>query len=76
MCKCLFCYSTLEKGEKDFHAKCAKKFFGTEKVPTLDYSCGELEELAIQVIKDQTSLTGVQRPDFPHRCTAEIVLAS
>ena len=60
MCKCLFCYSTLEKGEKDFHAKCAKKFFGTEKVPTLDYSCVELEELAIQVIKDQTSLTGVQ----------------
>ena len=60
MCKCLYCYSALEKGEKDFHAKCVKKFFGTEKVPTLDYSCEELEELAVQVIKDQTSLTGVQ----------------
>ena len=60
MCKCLYCYSTLEKGEKDFHAKCVKKFFGTEKVPSLDYSCEELEELAVQVIKDQTSLTGVQ----------------
>lgn len=60
MCKCLYCYSTLETGEKDFHAKCVKKFFGTEKVPSLDYSCEELEELAVQVIKDQTSLTGVQ----------------
>ena len=60
MDKCLYCYRPLEKGEKDFHAKCAKKFFGTEKVPTLNYSCEELEELAVQVIKDQTSLTGVQ----------------
>lgn len=60
MSKCLYCYRPLEKGEKDFHAKCAKKFFGTEKAPALDYSCEELENLALQVIKDQTSLTGVQ----------------
>ena len=56
----MHCYSPLEKGEKDFHARCAKKFFGTEKIPSMDYSCEELEELAVQVIKDQTSLTGVQ----------------
>ena len=60
MCKCLYCYRPLETGEKDFHAKCARKFFGTEKVPVLDYTCEDLERLAIQVIKDQTSLTGVQ----------------
>ena len=60
MDKCLYCYRPLEKGETDFHAKCAKKFFGTEKVPVLDYTCEELEKLAIQVIKDRTSLTGVQ----------------
>ena len=60
MCKCLYCYRPLETGEKDFHAKCARKFFGTEKVPVLDYTCEDLEKLAIQVIKDQTSLTGVQ----------------
>lgn len=60
MCKCLYCYRPLETGEKDFHAKCARKFFGTEKVPVLDYTCKDLENLAIQVIKDQTSLTGVQ----------------
>lgn len=60
MCKCLYCYRSLEKGEKDFHANCAKKFFGTKEVPILNYTCEDLEKLAIQVIKDQTSLTGVQ----------------
>ena len=60
MNKCLYCYRPLEKGETDFHAKCAKKFFGTERIPALDYTCDELEKLAVQVIKDQTSLTGVQ----------------
>ena len=60
MCKCLYCYRPLEKGEQNFHAKCAKKIFGTEEVPALDYTCEDLEKLAVQVIKDQTSLTGVQ----------------
>ena len=60
MCKCLYCYRPLEKEEKDFHAKCAKKFFDTAKVPVLDYTCDDMEKLAAQVIKDQTSLTGVQ----------------
>ena len=60
MCKCLYCYHPLEKGEKDFHTNCAKKFFGAKEVPVLNYTCEDLEKLAIQVIKDQTSLTGVQ----------------
>lgn len=60
MCTCLYCYRPLEKGEKDFHSKCAKKFFGTEKVPVLEYTIEDLEKLAMLVIKDQTSLTGVQ----------------
>ena len=60
MCRCLYCYRPLEKGEKDFHPECAKKFFGTGKVPILDYTCKDLEQLALQIIKDQTSLTGVQ----------------
>lgn len=60
MNKCLYCYRSFEKGEADFHTKCAKKFFGTEKVPVLEYTCKDLEKLAMQVIKDQTSLTGVQ----------------
>ena len=66
MCKCLYCYRSLEKGEKDFHANCAKKFFGTKEVPILNYTCEDLEKLAIQVIKDQTSLTGVQPKLYLH----------
>ena len=60
MCRCLYCYRPLEKGGRDFHPGCARKFFGTEKVPVLDYTCKDLEQLALQIIKDQTSLTGVQ----------------
>ena len=60
MCRCLYCYRPLEKGEKDFHPGCARKFFGTEKVPELDYTCKDLEQLALQIIKDRISLTGVQ----------------
>ncbi len=60
MYRCLYCYHPLEKGERDFHPGCARKFFGTEKVPVLDYTCKDLEQLALLIIKDQTSLTGVQ----------------
>ena len=60
MCRCLYCYRPLEKGDRDFHPGCARKFFGTEKVPVLDYTCKDLEQLALLIIKDQTSLTGVQ----------------
>lgn len=60
MGKCLYCYRPLENGEKDFHPGCAMKFFGRGRIPSLDYSCEDLEKLAVQVIRDQTSLTGVQ----------------
>ncbi len=60
MCKCLYCYKPLADGEKDFHPSCAKAFFGTSEVPSLNYTIGQLDELALQIIQDQTSLTGVQ----------------
>ena len=60
MCKCLYCYKPLKKGEKDMHPGCIAKFFRTTVMPTLDYTTEHLEELAKQVIQDQTSLTGVQ----------------
>lgn len=60
MCKCLYCYRPLAEGEKDMHPACMKKFFVTTVMPTLDYTTEHLEELAKQVIQDQTSLTGVQ----------------
>ena len=60
MCKCLYCYKELGMGQKDFHPSCARKFFGTKDVPLLEYKHEELDQLAEQVIRAQTSLTGVQ----------------
>ena len=60
MCKCLYCYQNLKSGQKDFHPHCARKFFGTKDVPLLEYRHEDLDQLAEQVIRSQTSLTGVQ----------------
>ncbi|MCD8209029.1 MAG: HipA domain-containing protein [Bacteroidales bacterium] len=60
MCRCLCCYKPLTEGEKDFHASCVRSFFGTKEVPALDYTAEQLDELALKIIQDQTSLTGVQ----------------
>lgn len=60
MCKCLYCYKELKEGQKDFHPACAFKFFGTREVPLLEYKHDELDRLAEQAIRAQTSLTGVQ----------------
>lgn len=60
MCKCLYCYQLLNHGEVDFHPGCAKKIFGTNEVPVLDYTMDEIDTLAAEVIQEQTSLTGVQ----------------
>ena len=60
MSNCLYCYKELEPGEVDFHKSCCRKFFGTTTAPTLDYTREEMDSLAAQVIKSQTTLTGVQ----------------
>lgn len=60
MSKCLYCYKELGPGEVDFHKSCCKKFFGTLTAPSLNYTRAQMDELAAQVIKSQTTLTGVQ----------------
>jgi serine/threonine-protein kinase HipA len=50
----------LEEGQKDFHPACARKFFGTREVPLLEYRHEDIDRLAEQIIRAQTSLTGVQ----------------
>ena len=60
MCRCLYCYKDLAEGEVDFHPHCAKKIFGTKEVPLLEYRHEDLDRLAEQIIRAQTSLTGVQ----------------
>ena len=60
MAKCLYCYKDLDGDEKDFHKTCSKKMFGTPSVPELPYTRENLTDLAKQVIRSQTTLTGVQ----------------
>ena len=60
MAKCLYCYKELNEGEKEFHKACSKKRFGTPSVPELPYTRENLTDLAKQVIRSQTTLTGVQ----------------
>lgn len=60
MCKCLFCYKELNEGEHDFHARCARKFFGTATAPSMEYTQKDMDSLAEQIIRSQTTLTGVQ----------------
>ena len=60
MAKCLYCYKELNEGEKDFHKACSKRMFGMPSVPELPYTRDNLTDLAKQVIRSQTTLTGVQ----------------
>lgn len=60
MKKCLYCYQPLGKSEKDFHASCAKKIFGTATPPVIDFDLKQLEELAKQIIIKSVAVTGVQ----------------
>ena len=58
--KCLYCYKELADNEIDFHRSCSRKIFGTPMAPSLPYTRDNLTELARQVVRSQTTLTGVQ----------------
>ena len=58
--RCLYCYKPLAENEIDFHAVCSKKIFGETTPPVLPYTENELEKLAEEIIKSQTTVTGVQ----------------
>ncbi|MDO4160066.1 MAG: HipA domain-containing protein [Prevotellaceae bacterium] len=58
--RCLYCYKNLGEGQTDFHPACARKFFGTRVAPALPYVREQLGDLAKQVVRSQTTLTGVQ----------------
>lgn len=58
--KCLYCYKPLKAGQADFHPTCAHKMFGTKEAPALPYRRSQIADLAKQVVRAQTTLTGVQ----------------
>lgn len=58
--RCLYCYKELAAGERDYHAGCVKKAFGTNGVPQIPYSRDNINELARNLVQSQTTVTGVQ----------------
>lgn len=60
MAKCLCCYQELDEGMVDYHPQCAKRFFGTTTVPGFPYHHSEIKDLAKEVVRRQTAVTGVQ----------------
>ena len=60
MAKCLCCYQELGEGMVDYHPQCAKRFYGTTTVPGFPYRHSEIKELAKEVVRSQTAVTGVQ----------------
>ncbi|MEX1188876.1 MAG: hypothetical protein WED33_06440 [Bacteroidia bacterium] len=57
--KCLYCYEALEN-RIDFHEKCSLEFFVTSNSPTIEYSLGEMEELAKQIVERSIAVPDVQ----------------
>lgn len=60
MQRCLYCYQSLQEGQTDFHPQCSKKIFGTTTPPILPYSKADIESLALEVVRSQITITGVQ----------------
>lgn len=58
MANCWFCYK--DAGEINYHAACAKKFFGTAKLPALELNDELLNALAKQTVNQRIAVTGVQ----------------
>lgn len=58
--RCLYCYQLLEQGQVDFHPQCSKKIFGTTVPPVLPYTKADIESLALEVVRSQVTITGVQ----------------
>jgi serine/threonine-protein kinase HipA len=60
MNRCLYCYYPLAEKEVDFHSTCSKKIFGQSTPPELPYTETQMEDLALQIIRSQITVTGVQ----------------
>ena len=58
--RCLICGLPLRGGESLYHVKCIKKLFHSTKVPALNYTQEELNELAKSIIMERISVPGVQ----------------
>jgi serine/threonine-protein kinase HipA len=60
MPNCLYCYTSLDENQVDYHPKCIKAFFGTTHAPELPYRLTEMEQLAREAATLSISVPGVQ----------------
>jgi len=60
MSKCYVCYEPLAQGQLGYHPTCAKKLFGSVRVPHLAISQAQLLDFAQKAINVGATLTGVQ----------------
>ena len=58
--RCLCCGKVLDGATVFYHKSCAKKLFGSQQIPALNYTLEELNELAKKTILDRVSVPGVQ----------------
>lgn len=58
MANCLFCYK--DAGEREYHTKCSKRFFGTLQAPVLLLNDQLLKALAEKTVNQRIAVTGVQ----------------
>jgi serine/threonine-protein kinase HipA len=61
----------LSESDIDFHPACSKKIFGESIPPVLPYSENNIDELATQVVRSRTAVTGVQPKLSLHLASAE-----
>lgn len=57
--RCLYCYEDIED-DHDFHKRCSLAFFGTSIPPIIEYSMGQMDELAKNIVERSVSVPGVQ----------------
>ena len=59
--RCLICGCPIEdEGFGEYHAKCAKAFFGSKRIPVFPYRASEINELAKNLVLLRVSVPGVQ----------------
>lgn len=58
MATCWFCYK--ESGEKEYHSRCSRRFFGTPEPPELILNDKLLQQLVDKTVNQRIAITGVQ----------------
>ncbi|HRX87293.1 MAG TPA: hypothetical protein P5572_19885 [Phycisphaerae bacterium] len=56
---CLICLGDVRAGE-GYHARCARRLFGTARIPTIDLALSKIHTAALAMV-GHTTFSGVQK---------------